>query len=454
MDSVACSSATHEAVSAETSDMHGPKQDWAVAADRLFDGERFLEDHAVWPKAEACQVLPAASLPPDLHVHREPDSTIIPGLIDTHVHFMRWQGPLYLLHGVTSIRDTGNDLRWIIDRRREWSSFPWPRILSLGPLIDGPEPNHPLVAWPVTDLHSAVDAVRRSAAAGVDGIKLYTAIEGAWLPDIVRESHAAGLRVSMHCLRQGVLIAGRAGVDEFYHHDGILADVWPEHPPGWLSVWGDPEFSSTWDRQRQVADEIAELGMTATPTLAYWDSQWRMRDGVGPSPAERQFVPPDLARWSSAELDPEGARVWRRALDAAQRFTGLLIDRQVPMTAGSDVPCGGIAPGSSLWRELTLLVESGMSVRQALRSATAAAADFLRQPRLGRLGKGRAGDLAVVRGDLSKGIPSRPEILLTARDGALYKRAELLSAAEQARPSFAQDPWGRQFEQHWRRQSS
>ena len=106
--------------------MHSPKQDWAVAADRLFDGERFLEDHAVRRREDACEVVPATSLPPDLPVHREPDSTIIPGLIDTHVHFMRWQGPLYLLHGVTSIRDTGNDLRWILDRRREWASFPWP----------------------------------------------------------------------------------------------------------------------------------------------------------------------------------------------------------------------------------------------------------------------------------------------------------------------------------------
>ena len=429
-----------------------PDRGTAYAAERLFDGERFFESHAVWVEdSTVVDVLPTASLPPSVPIHQYPDCTLIPGLIDSHVHFMRWQGPLYLAYGVTTVRDTGNDLEWILECRRQWQMHLWPRIFSLGPLLDGAVPNHPVVARSVSNLDSAAEAVRQTVAAGVDGIKLYVGLAPEWIRAMVRESHAGGLPVSMHCSAHGVLMAGRAGLDEFYHHDGILADIWPDHPGGWLGVWGDPGFPATWDRQQQVADEIAAMGMAATPTLAYWDSQWRMRAGGGPSAPERELVPPELARWASARPDPVEAETWQRALAAAQAFTGLLLEREVPVTAGSDVPCGGITAGLSLWRELALLAASGMSNETALRAGTSVAADVLRRPELGRLGRGRAADLALVRGDLAMQIPAHPEIVLTVRDGTHQEREKLLQAAAAVRSTVETDPWGRQFRQHWQR---
>ena len=424
----------------------------AYSADRIYDGDRVLEDHAVVVEGQTIScVEPLVELSTDLPVHKYPGCTLIPGLIDTHMHFMRWQGPIFLAYGVTSVRDTGNDLRWILQCREEWSDLTWPRILCLGPLLDGDPPGHPLVARAIADTESAVAAVRDTAAAGVDGIKLYASIAAEWIAPMVQASHAAGLQVSMHCLPHGVLAAGRAGVDEFYHLDGILADIWPDHPPGWLYVWGDPDFGHTWDRQQQVADEIAELGMVSTPTLAYWDSQWRMRQGVGPNPEELQYTPPDLFKWSSAAPEATLGETWHRAMEAAQRFQGLLLERDVVVLAGSDTPCGGILPGQSLWRELSLLVAAGLAPVDALRAATSAAADFLVRPELGRLKKGSAADIAIVRGDLMRGIPDRPEIERVVRDGVDYHPDALLQAPDDS--SWRDDPWGRQFEQHWRERS-
>ena len=431
-------------------------EDWrscgpiAYASERVFDGDRFLGHHAVViEKGMVSDVVPLAALPRNIPSYQQPDCTIIPGLIDTHVHFMQWQGPLFLAYGVTAVRDTGNELQWILERRRQWQDNPWPRILCLGPLLDGPSPHHPVVARRITDLDSAIAAVRETLAAGVDGIKLYVGIAPEWMPGMVRESHEGGRKVSMHCLANGVLAAGRAGVDEFYHLDGILADVWPDHPPGWLDVWGDPGFAGTWDRQQEAAAAISHMGMAATPTLAYWDSQWRMRAEEGASPEERRYMPPDLARWASAEPDSAAAARWRCALEAAQRFMALLLERHVTVLAGSDTPCGGILPGQSLWRELSLLAESGMSPPRALRAATSDAADFLERPGLGRLRKGQSADLVFVRGNLTKHIPQRPEIVLVVRDGAVYQPPELLQAAEAAASTMTSDPWARQFERHW-----
>ena len=427
-----------------------PRPARAYAADNVFDGGRFYANHAVIVAKDRISALVAvAELSPDTPVDHYPGCTLVPGLIDTHMHFLRWQGPVFLAYGVTTVRDTGNDLPWILQCRAEWRDRPWPRILSLGPLIDGDPPGHALVAHRVSDAESAVAAVRATAAAGVDGIKLYASIAAEWIAPMAAAAHEAGHKISMHCLPHGVLVAGRGGVDEFYHLDGILADIWPDHPPGWLHVWGDPGLAKTWDRQQQVADEIAALDLVSTPTLAYWDSQWRMRLERGPWPEEQPHMPADLFKWSSAAPDPALGHTWQRALEAAQRFQRLLNERGVVVLAGSDTPCGGILPGQSLWRELVLLTGTGLSPAAALRAATSAAADFLAQPRLGRLAADCAADLAIVRGDLSRAVPDRPEVELVVRDGTPHRPADLLRQPDD--PTWRSDPWARQFEQHWTR---
>lgn len=426
----------------------------AYTADRIFDGDHVLENCAVLIEGKViADVIPLAELPAAIPVQHYADCTLIPGLIDTHMHFMRWQGPLFLAYGVTAVRDTGNDLAWILQCRDEWPQRDWPRILCLGPLLDGTPPGHALVARAITDTDSAITAVCDTAAAAVDGIKLYASIAAEWIAPMVDTSHASGLKVSMHCLPHGVLAAGRAGVDEFFHLDGILADVWPDHPPGWLHVWGDPDFGKTWDRQQTVADQIAELGLTSTPTLAYWDSQWRIRT-LGPHPEERRYMPADLFTWSAAERDAELGETWRRAWRAALRFQSLLLARQVPTLAGSDTPCGGILPGQSLWRELSLLVAAGLSPVAALRSATAVAADFLEQPDLGRLQKGCTADLVFVRGDLSQQIPERPDLARVVRDGTEYAPTLLLQRAKTVEASWRDDPWAQQFAQHFAKRAN
>lgn len=422
----------------------------AYSADRIFDGDRVLENHAVLIADKTITaVIARPELPADIPLQHHSNCTLIPGLIDTHMHFMRWQGPLFLAYGVTTVRDTGNDLAWILQCRDQWPQQPWPRILCLGPLLDGTPPGHALVARAIADIDSAVAAVTDTAAANVDGIKLYASIAAEWIAPMVAASHTAGLKVSMHCLPHGVLAAARAGVDEFYHLDGILADIWPEHPPGWLHVWGDPDFGKTWDRQQQLADQIAASKIVSTPTLAYWDSQWRIRTTTGPYPEERRYMPPDLFKWSAAEPDAALGATWQRAAAAALRFQGLLLEREVPVLAGSDTPCGGILPGQSLWRELALLVAAGLAPTAALHAATAAAADFFDRPELGRLQRGCVADLAIVGGDPTQQIPAQPELISVIRDGTCYSPEQLLQTAATVDPSWRDEPWAQQFAQHW-----
>jgi len=417
---------------------------------RLFDGTQSRDDHAVLVRGgHVVEVLPREKVPEGITHYHEPDCTVLPGLIDVHVHFMRYQGPQFLAYGVTTVRDTGNDLQWILARRDESEIKPWPRILCLGPILDGPAPVHGQVCRKCVDEADAVAAVGETAKAGVDGLKFYVGLDPAWIPAMAAAGHAAGRKVSMHCAGGGVLSAARAGVDEFFHYDGILADLYPDRPRAWLNAWGRPDFAETLERQRTVADGIRELNITATPTLAYWDSQRRIREAGWPESEDLRYTPSDMVAWQAVPPDEKLRDEWRRALEAAQRFTGLLLEREVPVLAGSDVPCGIIPPGLSLWRELSLLVGAGMSPERAIRAATVDAATYLDKPELGRLSPGSVADLVFVRGNPLEAISEKPDILMTLHHGALYRPTELLAKEE---VGLEDEPWARQFKQHGERQ--
>ena len=80
----------------------------AYTADRVFDGYRILENQVVLVEDKVVtDTIALGDLPADMPLQQYLGCTLIPGLIDTHMHFMRWQGPLFLAYGVTSVRDTG-----------------------------------------------------------------------------------------------------------------------------------------------------------------------------------------------------------------------------------------------------------------------------------------------------------------------------------------------------------
>jgi hypothetical protein len=73
---------------------------------------------------------------------------------------------------------------------------------------------------------------------------------------------------------------------------------------------------------------------------------------------------------------------------------------------------------------------------------------------LGRLQKGCAADFAVIRGDLGQQIPEQPELVSVMRDGTSYAPNALLQAAETVAPSWRDEPWARQFAEHWAKRTA
>lgn len=110
--------------------------------------------------------------------------TVVPGLIDTHIHSTLMDSeslPLFLAAGVTSARDVGGKLEKVTQLKADLNSGTklGPRLFVCGPLLDGPDQSFHYSGpfGEMLDNIPSPEAVPQKInslfAAGVDGVKLY-----------------------------------------------------------------------------------------------------------------------------------------------------------------------------------------------------------------------------------------------------------------------------------------
>ena len=151
--------------------------------------------------------------------------TLLPGLVDMHVHVLeRDVLPRYLDHGVTAIKDVGNDLETILAHRRavREGDVDGPTILLCGSMLDGPEPMWPEFSMAVADEDTAASAVDELARAGVDGIKLYVYLAPEHMRAAIARAHEHGLPVTAHLGATPASEAIALGLDGVEHDPRIL----------------------------------------------------------------------------------------------------------------------------------------------------------------------------------------------------------------------------------------
>jgi len=289
---------------------------------------------------------------------------IVPGFVDMHVHYYDWMGPPFLRHGVTTVREVGSNLERILELRRQSraSDAAGPRIFACGPLIDGPAPRHgPYISVSVTTEEEARDTARRLLARGVDCLKVYEQLTPRLVQAIAQEAQRAGVPVTAHLRDTTAVAALEAGVKGLEHATG---------------------FEPCDERAgAEVSRLIIERGAYVVPTLAV--------------------------------IDRAGLR-----LACRKRFVSRLRNLGGRVVAGSDTANLRPFPGAFLHRELELLVEAGLSPREALMAATSAAAEALGQGgNLGTIEPGKSADLVVLEGNPLQSISEIRRIAHVVREG-------------------------------------
>lgn len=164
-------------------------------------------------------------VPAGANVIQTSGRTILPGLIDMHLHSRPWKFPLYLAHGVTTVGDIHSDTPWIIAQRAllESGVMQGPRLFVSGARVTGPLLEGPPRAFGsgyVRDVAEAREYVRYLAAIGVDMVKVDATITDEQLEAVIDEARQFGLPVLGHL--RDIDVAMRYGMKEMEH----LAPFW------------------------------------------------------------------------------------------------------------------------------------------------------------------------------------------------------------------------------------
>jgi imidazolonepropionase-like amidohydrolase len=329
--------------------------------------------------------------------------SVIPGLVDTHVHLLGYAGgranakgfdtftwPLVTIReeqalhatanaqramrmGVTTLRDLGADeTQAAMSRVFDSGILPGPRLLASGSVgmtaghLDLFTPRAVADRPPTADSPDACRAlVRRWARAGLTGIKTYTSggvlsmgDKVAWrnhtraeIAATVDEAHALGMLVACHTHSQeGIQIALDEGMDSIEHGTGMTASQ---------------------------AGVLAQRGIPVAPTLLINDM---IAGAEVPVSAEAQSI--------AAALVSTRDTLLRAAADAGVRFV-----------LGTDAN-GYFLEFGDQWRELVRMVEVlGYAPSRALQAATSdAAAAVGLGASVGRIAEGFGADFLVMRG--------------------------------------------------------
>lgn len=380
--------------------------------------------------------------------------TVIPGLIDCHVHvgvladnsFLQVDDPegladlfmrTLLGHGVTTVRDTGNFDPEAVFAAMKAGRPEWPRFFGAGTILDGPA--DPPAPWRWLAIIDDEESARREAARlielGMDFLKVYVWTRLPVLEAVIAEAHGAGVRVAAH-VGHVVTVeeAVEAGVDALEHVRIGRELLTAEQVAELDSLPGralDPLVSfRPWrliDPAGARADELiallAQRGTYLTPTLTLSQSILRGNSPVGTDPAGLDEMPaPVREQWSQyaypfdySDQDWEQAPVEFRNQMA---FIGRAQQGGVNVTAGTDLTNPFVVPGHSLHEELRLLVEGcGFAPLDALVAATGRAAGLLGRHDLGTLETGKLADLVALDGDPLADIGNTARISLVMKGG-------------------------------------
>lgn len=365
----------------------------AVRASRLFDGTGptvsaeplvVIEDGRISSVDFGRDIV----VPPGVELVELPGATLLPGLVDTHVHLAFDAGPdpvaalagrddetvlaamaqaaaAQLAAGVTTVRDLG-DRGYLALRLREGGGTCLPTIVASGPPVTAPGGHCHELGGVAAGVDGVRAAVREHADRGVDVIKVMasgghltagTVMHAAQFGDaemraLVDEAHRNGLPVTAHAhAADAIAQAVSAGVDGIEHCSFLTADG--VHAP------------------EALVDTIVARRVAVGAT-------------VGLRPGSSLGLPPDLARRLPVVL----AALSRLIRDGAV------------VVAGTDAGIGPPKPHGVLPHGLAQLAELGMGNAGALRAGTSVAAGVCGLgDRKGRIAPGFDADLLAVDGD-------------------------------------------------------
>jgi len=382
----------------------------AITDLRLFDGERLVDDATILiAEGRIVEVGSDLDIPEDARTIPGRGLTVLPGLIDAHVHAYGNARTDALRMGVTTMLDmfrSPGDQPMVIRQRQSLKPTEQADLFSSGMLATAEGGHGTQYGIPVPIPESPDSAgrwVEQRLAEGSDYIKIVIEDGSGWgrpLPTLgqamvealVEAAHERNVMAVAHISTlKDAKMAVRAGVDGLVH---VFADEPVDE--SFIQLARNAEL---W-----IVPTLAVLSASHGQDVPDWLTDSQFTNG---RVTTRQQ--------SMLEMSFPGAQMrqarWPLVLDNVRR----LHEAGITLLAGSDSGNPGTSHGPSLHHEMALLTEAGLSPLDALRSATSLPAQAFGLDERGCLRAGCRADLILIDGD------PRSDIRKTIRIHSVWK---------------------------------
>jgi len=438
-----------------------PAEGLAIVGATVVDGTAPpLPDAVVLIRGDRIQAVGSraqVALPKGITIIDGRGKWVAPGLVDAHVHFFQSGSPYtrpdvidlrklrpyereiallkdalprtfarYLLCGVTSVVDVGGPFWNFEVRDAAGRTALAPRVAVAGPLVSTvARPDLDIGDPPIIKITTPNEAralVRRELERKPDLMKVWfvfrpgddLAAGKALVAATVDEARKGGVRTAVHATElETARAAVEAGADVLVH-----------------SVFDKPVDDA-------FVDLLKRRGVVYIPTLFVRSGYALVLSGsFAPTPAEGRWADPDvLSTFKEVKGRPELASWAGRTVSADQvRIAAQNLKRLsaagVAIAAGTDAGNIGTLHGPSIFRELRLMAEAGLTPKEVLASATAGGARVMgREKDLGTVAPGRLADLVVLDRDPLADVANLEAIHRVVKGGRVFTPEELAQAA-------------------------
>jgi len=395
----------------------------------LIAGDRIV---AVGPRSEV-------AVPAGVPVVDTRGMSVLPGLMDMHVHLMilghsdyeYWDkayvgkfrddvmpiaAKQLLMSGVTTVRDLGAPLEDSLVIRKKIASgeIPGPRLFVSGPFIQrAPYAKYEeSYRWGVNGADDARAKVQKLVDAGVDFVKLIDQdqLTGDEVRAVVETAHKGGKPVVAHAHREDEIRMGlKHGVDCF-EHTGLATE--PGYPDDILEMIRKRNSTLYW------CPTVEGLFLADYTARTFPD---RLDDPTWQKDMPKEMAADIRASMRNVTHLDYFTLTFRRLPTLARKFQQLR-ETGVTMLIGTDSGIPGNFHTDSTWRELETWVRLGATPMQAIGAATRWPARFLKKENeLGTLAPGRYADVIAVRGDVLSNIGLLQRVDVVVKNGARVK---------------------------------
>ena len=396
----------------------------------ISDGVVVYEDGVITAVGSANEV----QIPADARVIDIGGHTVLPGLIDNHVHVdlighgsyeryyeflggderldevMPIAAKQMLRAGVTTALDLGAPFE-ILDVRRKIDAgqIPGPRLLVSGPWITRvqydtvPDSYEEVISSPEEGARKALELIDR----GSDVIKTWEGLTQEDYHAIVDAAHSRGVKVHAHLYNpEAIKMAIDAGVDVFQHVGSA------GNPP-----YEEALINTIAHKEIPVVQTISHRVWVYPSTLAFPSRLKRAEYKTDmPDDIYREFMD-SFNDFHQLPYFRNAATEIRNSKQSASQF----IEAGARMGVGTDAASPLNMHLEAMWREMSALVDSGMTPIQVISAATKTNAEILGVfAERGSLEPGKQADILVVAGNPLEDIEVLGRVALVAKGGALW----------------------------------